>query len=128
MRKLLFLLALTGCQSAPIDTGTNVGELRPEPWFTNVVHSSIAQRLRDPYSAHFGPYRAMAKIRDGNKEIVVCGFVNAKNGFGGYTGMEPYIGVYRQATSAFNLVMMGDAPDTAAAVLGSCRASGIAIS
>jgi hypothetical protein len=44
--------------------------------------------LKDPASAQFG------RIFDGRGLVgkaTVCGEVNAKNGFGGYTGMRPFV-------------------------------------
>ena len=48
----------------------------------------IAKRLKDPDSAQFGDDYVSYKIG----APVVCGTVNAKNAFGGYTGPERYIG------------------------------------
>lgn len=47
------------------------------------AREQVRAHLRDPDSAKFGG--AMVGPRG-----VVCGLVNAKNGFGGYTGMQPY--------------------------------------
>lgn len=49
--------------------------------------TAIRQNLKDPESADFGLARAYAA--DGT--IYVCGTVNAKNSFGGYTGKRRYI-------------------------------------
>jgi hypothetical protein len=49
---------------------------------------AIKSRLRDPESAQFGRVWA-----GGDSQFVACGKVNAKNGFGGYTGEEFYWGV-----------------------------------
>ena len=49
---------------------------------------AIKSRLRDPESAQFGRVWA-----GGDSQVVACGYVNAKNGFGGYTGEELYWGV-----------------------------------
>lgn len=50
------------------------------PW---QIEELIRSRLRDPDSAQFG---RMYVARDG----FVCGFVNAKNSFGGYVGDRLY--------------------------------------
>jgi hypothetical protein len=48
----------------------------------------VKQRLRDPDSAEFS---GQSRFRYANGEITaVCGEVNAKNGFGGYTGYQYY--------------------------------------
>jgi hypothetical protein len=46
----------------------------------------VTAALRDPGSAQFG-----RMIHSPKHEGIVCGEVNARNGFGGYTGMQPYI-------------------------------------
>lgn len=47
----------------------------------------VSARLRDPDSARFG--KDYVSYKSGAP--VVCGTVNAKNAFGGFTGPEPYI-------------------------------------
>ncbi|WP_288199052.1 hypothetical protein [uncultured Pleomorphomonas sp.] len=54
-----------------------------------LVEGAIKDRLLDPDSAKFkSPLAAYSK--DGF--VVVCGLVNAKNGYGGYAGFAPYYG------------------------------------
>jgi hypothetical protein len=43
----------------------------------------LRQSFRDPDSVKWGVVRM-------GKHNILCGFVNAKNGMGGYTGMEPF--------------------------------------
>ncbi|MGB3503492.1 MAG: hypothetical protein WBA44_17865 [Mesorhizobium sp.] len=45
--------------------------------------------LKDPYSAIFSGVTLAARWPDGT--LTVCGLVNAKNSYGGYTGAGPYI-------------------------------------
>jgi hypothetical protein len=51
------------------------------------IHAERLERLRqsfrDPDSVKWGPVRV-------GKHDILCGFVNAKNGMGGYTGMEAF--------------------------------------
>jgi hypothetical protein len=42
--------------------------------------------LRDPAGAIFRDVWAVRATLDGKEMMAVCGVVNAKNGFGGYTG------------------------------------------
>lgn len=49
---------------------------------------SIKQMLKVPESADFSDVTGHV---DG-KTVLACGWVNAKNGFGGYTGRTPFIG------------------------------------
>ena len=48
----------------------------------------LKDHLRDPASAMF---RNIQLRRNKNGDIVLCGEANAKNGFGGYTGFQPFI-------------------------------------
>jgi len=51
------------------------------------AQTSILETLRDPGSAQFSDMVALKNGRD----TMVCGFVNAKNGYGGYTGRKRFI-------------------------------------
>jgi hypothetical protein len=53
---------------------------------------AVRALLRDPESAVF----ATMVSRNG----MICGYVNAKNGFGGYTGMKEFI--YRNGRATIN--------------------------
>ena len=60
---------------------------RPQPSFQN-AQRAVIRTLKDPASAQFG------RIFDGRGVVgmaTVCREVNAKNGFGGYTGMTPFV-------------------------------------
>jgi hypothetical protein len=47
----------------------------------------VLEKLRDPGSAIFGKAGAMVSS---SGRVTIWGQINAKNGYGGYTGMEPY--------------------------------------
>jgi hypothetical protein len=53
----------------------------------DTIKAAILPKLRDPESARFDVPVA-AKQPDGS--VTACGTVNAKNGFGGYTGGKTY--------------------------------------
>ena len=57
------------------------------------AEATVRLVLRDPNSAVFGPAYS---YKNGT---IVCGLVNARNGFGGYTGMRGYI--YKDGMIAF---------------------------
>lgn len=73
----------------------------------------VRLHLRDPQSAIFGNATV-------SKTDQVCGYVNARNGFGGFTGQKPYI-----AGWAKNAVLFSDENPTAFAQLWEkhCRRS-----
>jgi len=52
------------------------------------ARDAVKQMLKDPESAQFSDETAFPQGVDG---ITVCGYVNAKNGFGGYTGNEAFV-------------------------------------
>jgi hypothetical protein len=62
----------------------------------DVVEAAVRPQLRDPQSAIFRDLSATndRKIGQSPAGLVVCGHVNAKNGFGGYTGEKPFINFY----------------------------------
>lgn len=64
---------------------------------TAEARAAVRARLKDPNSAQFGDAIVT--------ERAVCGSVNAKNGFGGYTGPQPFIVI---GSVAF---MPNDAPE-----------------
>lgn len=67
------------------------GKLSPSKEFIWIRANQrlLAKKLRDPDSATFDKGRVSYK----SGAPVVCGSVNAKNGFGGYSGAERYIGM-----------------------------------
>lgn len=59
---------------------------REEAWIRK-MEEGVRQRLKDPYSAKFRG----SSMYTGGPARVVCGEVNAKNSFGGYTGFEGFV-------------------------------------
>lgn len=58
---------------------------------TGMVEAAIAtatKELRDPSSAQFKGLRLIHT--SAARPEVICGYVNAKNGFGGYAGFKPF--------------------------------------
>lgn len=52
--------------------------------------SVVKSELRDPESAQFSDVTENVKS--------ACGFVNSKNGYGGYAGRQPFVAVENKAT------------------------------
>jgi hypothetical protein len=99
----------------------------PEPLGLNVVgliHEAVRERLKDPESARFG---TLIGGRDRKGVFSACGWVNAKNSLGGYTGIIPFAGIMIEVSSkpAFHVVSMGDGGDGSEAVLALCKALGL---
>ena len=55
----------------------------------SAVQREVRSNLKDPESARFG---AIAASRSESGKYAVCGFVNGRNSYGGYMGMQPYAG------------------------------------
>lgn len=91
------------------------------------VEEGVKSGLKDPLSASFGTMLAGTRIRDGQMETIVCGYVNAKNSFGGFTGHKPFVG-HLLATGQFRVVAMGDGTGNASLLVGgACRTAGLPI-
>lgn len=59
------------------------------PW---LVEMAVKEQLRDPDSARFGEMWAHNDRKFAGKPVTaVCGSVNAKNGYGGYTGDRNFV-------------------------------------
>lgn len=65
------------------------------------IERAVKETLKDPDSAKFGEIRA-GKSRTGS--INICGLVNAKNGFGGYTGMQAFMATLVESDQVKNIV------------------------
>lgn len=84
------------------------------------AEDAIRRELRDPESAIF---RDVMAGQGPGGPLVVCGYVNARNGFGGYVGEEIFI-----ATIANGAVLDFDTrEDALRRVTHECRFSGIPI-
>jgi hypothetical protein len=92
----ILALCLCSCSSTPMLPLTAAGPQPENP--QGIAHDMIAANLRDPASAvyQYEPLVALSYqtgAMDGHKNHagwVQVVLVNAKNGFGGYTGFEPY--------------------------------------
>jgi len=98
---ILFGLALAGCQTAaappPIVQSsagmeTTAGYVRPnDAQALDAARRAVAAKLKDPESARFTDVsRRTTPNARGEPTDMVCGRVNAKNAFGGYTGGKPF--------------------------------------
>ncbi len=58
----------------------------PEPFYG--TKALVKQYLNDPDSAQFSN---TFHIKKANGDEILCGSVNAKNGFGGYAGYQPFV-------------------------------------
>ncbi|MER8522711.1 hypothetical protein NKH56_25560 [Mesorhizobium sp. M1076] len=93
------------------------------------IKRSVSLQLKDPDSVKFGPIKAVPYPGVQEGVVLACGLVNAKNGFGGYAGETPFVGVlatYRQTAQAeFVLREIGGAETDSAAIISYCKSQGI---
>ena len=89
------------------------------------VLDGLRKKLKDPNSAILG------QIKAGTEEggtINVCGFVNAKNSFGGYTGDTPFFGVLLSPpTDTFVVFSIGDTEPDLFAIDSMCKRHGLGL-
>ncbi|NRB54708.1 MAG: hypothetical protein HRU39_01820 [Salinicola sp.] len=52
--------------------------------------TAVSQRLKDPESARFEELYG-SRLKSDHSKWSICGMVNAKNSFGGYTGAKPFM-------------------------------------
>lgn len=89
------MIGIAGIGRAPVSPPRNIGTTATDEAsqrYADGVSVRAAERqvrglLRDPDSATFS--NSVVRERDGAR--VVCGYVNARNGFGGYTGDTMWI-------------------------------------
>lgn len=91
------------------------------------VQEGVRGKLIDPTSAIFGRMIAGRPITPPGL-INVCGWVNAKNSYGGYTGEKPFLGGLtseRGASPVFVLTRLGGADPRTYAILETCSRMGL---
>ena len=87
---------LTACVSPSINAQPEIPEVNVEliklsSSGVKSLEGAVRNTLKDPSSAQFGKYIAF-NIKDANGTTTTgaCGYVNAKNSYGGYGGMTPF--------------------------------------
>jgi hypothetical protein len=80
------------------------------------VKTAVAKSLKDPESARFNSPFVASK---NSKGITVCGFVNAKNSYGGYTGDKPFL--VGGDGDLFTMVSVGGTEIETASTMEVCR-------
>lgn len=94
-------------------------------WQDSSVEEAVKQGLRDPDSARFG---RKAAIVDKRGVMTVCGFVSARNGFGGYSDMHPFIVLGTKGSASFFPPAIGNSDGADHQVLYMCAKAGILFS
>lgn len=103
----LLAAATTGAQAAP-----------PPP-SVQAVRQAVAAELRDPGAAQFRDVRVVASTEAGAN---ACGEVNAKNGYGGFIGWQPFFAEMIAVGKTWKAVVWTADRMGTATVLAKCRA------
>lgn len=128
----------SGCQPAPPVIGPGPFPERPQetlqagspytlsPAEIAAVKRGVKGQLKDPTSPLFGEFRS---AKNSDDVVTVCGWVNAKNSYGGYTGDKPFIGVIVGSQGTLGFVPAGfGGTDTATYVVRkTCAKAGVVI-
>jgi hypothetical protein len=124
--KVRFLLPILAVMAGCVSQGSGmkpVTEFPIDPETRQKVAVGLAAAMKDPESMRLGAIRA-GHTQDG--KILVCGWVNAKNSFGGYTGDQPFDG-YITYGGGFRPALLGGSDVEARAALQVCSEAGIPI-
>lgn len=119
---------LTGCQTNSMPPPPATAKYSLNDAERAAVEKGVRASLKDPASAMFG---GMIASDAGGGVKYVCGLVNAKNSFGGYTGNTSYLGVLgsMQASgktlATFSVTSMGTDDGKAATVSKLCHHYGV---
>lgn len=65
------------------------------------VRRGVAAVLKDPNSAQYGKFRGYL---DDEGRVIVCGTINARNSFGGYTGDAAFYGLLMNDVLALGVI------------------------
>lgn len=125
---VFLVVSLSGCgisdpQSQP-DGGAPPEVFTPvtlTPAQVQAMRRDVRESMLDPESARFGSHGA-ARGDDGS--ITACGFVNGRNRFGGYVGMQPFIGMF-VGGNRFAVVDIASSPAAVSATMTLCERRGI---
>jgi len=124
---LITALALAGCVSAPPQQSASTAPATSPVSLSSDQEARVKQvvtaSLKDPDSARFGPMQATYSLQTGT---TICGMINARNSFGGYTGDKPYLVVISDSGEAALAALGGVERDTAVA-LRACQRLGMAL-
>lgn len=85
MKKYLLLASvvfIAGCESV------STTPIQSAPNFQRIAEDAVRESMKDPESVRFKDTYQAYQLSNG--DVAVCGEVNGKNSYGGYTGYTPY--------------------------------------
>lgn len=110
-------------EQAPVPQATN-GQYILSNAETSAIINGVRGRLKDPASAIFG---GVVAKKEASGFVYVCGSINAKNSFGGYTGDQPYSGMLtgEGPTAFFAVLGIGGGDGKREAIVKVCHGKGL---
>lgn len=102
---LAIVLPMSALAGEPLERGQKIelsASQRAE------IEATIRDALKDPDSAKFS---GLAAAINAKGVVTACGYVNAKNSFGGYAGKEPFIGVILTSDKFFPIGFAKNPPE-----------------
>lgn len=120
------ILPLAGCatekwQPPPVEAPGKMHSLTPAE--LKMVQDAVQYRMKDPSSTTF---RNIGAVQKPDGSIRVCGEVNSKNSFGGYSGFMPFSGTI--SSGSFSIMTIASNAETAGFVARSCSYLGKSLS
>lgn len=118
------LMLVASCTAPPLPPDlVSVGSFAPSDAQIAEIQDAVRRELKDPASATFG---FMTAGKNAQGRLMVCGLVNARNSFGGYTGMQPF-----QASIApggrVQVSSVGGPPEVTLAIYQVCERQGLSL-
>ena len=121
---------LTACQGTPSSEAPQVSAAASKPppkdnavllspSLKSAIKAHVSASLKDPYSAKFSPITASENAE--GTQYRICGFVNAKNSFGGYVGMKPFQLLYNVDSKRIVHTGIGDNDIMASTIVDACK-------
>ena len=116
----------TGDPNSPAPAILQGAPVKIEPRQQEIVILGVTKWLKEPGSASFG---GMQGVRDPRGSLVVCGWIDGRNGVGAYRGMAPYIGLLTgpKDTGEFIVVGIGGTARERGEVISLCTEVGAAL-
>lgn len=121
---ILACLLLAACAGSRADIETPAQSVDLTADLRSNIEQGVRSGLKDPDSARFGTMKVAIK-RDDPETYVVCGWVNSKNSFGGYTGEQPFLAMYAVPAKGAVLIGTGGTRTESTVIMSECARYGV---
>jgi hypothetical protein len=114
------IIPLTAIVVVAINSAAQVLAAPATPKQEDAISSAIKDTLLDPDSAQLSGIETAISP---NGTLSACGYINAKNAYGGYTGKAPFFGSFRGET--FDVRSIAQDRDSTYQVINRCQMIGL---